>query len=251
MDKVNFQLTDGDSDLRDSYAKLKIAHSKIMELSDVMWNWPSATTLTASSLGRILHLDLMYRQIVDVPGAICEFGVHFGASTNVLRQLTQLHEPASANRDHFIFDTFEGFVGTKTQDGSQVEEGDFRLVADYENFLTEVLMIHDSITHSPNKRRRTKIYKGDAAETVKTFLEENQETGIALLILDMDIYFPTKLVLESLMNRLTKGSVVVFDEYSHPSYPGESIALREVIGSSNIRLRKSKYTPYSSWFVWD
>jgi hypothetical protein len=75
--------------------------------------------------------------------------------------------------------------------------------------------------------------------------------GVAKQILDMDIYLPTKNVLRALIPRLTKGSVVVFDEYNHPSYPGESIALREELGSINVRLRKSKFSPYSAWFVWE
>ena len=251
MDKINYQLIDGDDDMPDNYAKLKIAHQRILELSDMMWNWPSATTLTSSSIGRILHLNNIYQQIHETPGAICEFGIHFGASTNVIKQLIHLYEPASAHRDHFVFDTFQGFVGTRIQDGAKVQDGDFLLEEKYELFLAEILSIHDTILKSPTKRRRTKIYKGDASETVDTFLDENPEVSVALLILDMDIYLPTKNVLRALIPRLTKGSVVVFDEYNHPSYPGESIALREELGSINVRLRKSKFSPYSAWFVWE
>jgi hypothetical protein len=57
-----------------------------------------------------------------------------------------------------------------------------------------------------------------------------------MLFLDMDIYEPTLDVLRKLKNRLTKGSIVVFDEVNCPSFPGETIALMEEIGLPNIEL---------------
>ena len=48
---------------------------------------------------------------------------------------------------------------------------------------------------------------------------------------------------------MPKGGVLVFDELNHPGFPGETIALNEVMGIPNVRIEKSKYQPYSCFIV--
>ena len=65
-----------------------------------------------------------------------------------------------------------------------------------------------------------------------------------MAILDMDVYKPTKKVLEKILSRLTKGSIIVFDELGCPHFPGETLALMETIGINNLKLVKH---PLQSW----
>ena len=44
---------------------------------------------------------------------------------------------------------------------------------------------------------------------------------ISLLVLDMDLYQPTKIALEHLYEMVTPGGIIVLDEYSHTRWPGE------------------------------
>jgi hypothetical protein len=64
-------------------------------------------------------------------------------------------------------------------------------------------------------------------------------------------YYQEAKGLESLLPRLTKGSIVVFDELNCPEFPGETIAVQEVIGTRNIALRRDPANPYVSWFKWE
>ena len=41
----------------------------------------------------------------------------------------------------------------------------------------------------------------------------------------MDVYKPTKYVINHIKKRLFKGSIIVFDELNHPVFPGETLAL--------------------------
>jgi hypothetical protein len=66
----------------------------------------------------------------------------------------------------------------------------------------------------------------------------------------MDLYKPTRDVLETILPRLTRGSVLVFDELNCPRFPGETTALAEVLGLDNLRLRRDPHQPYCAWAIW-
>jgi hypothetical protein len=65
----------------------------------------------------------------------------------------------------------------------------------------------------------------------------------------MDLYQPTKSALEAIRDRLTKGSVVAFDELNMGEYPGETLAVMEVLGLRNLRLVRSPIVPFPSYAI--
>lgn len=249
MEKIDGQIMQAEPSLLDNYTKLKKLNKQVLELSGQIWNWPICNSLTTPTLARILHLDNLYKLILNVPGSICEFGVHYGASANILINLKQLYEPRNINRKFFLFDTFEGFSGANEKDGLRVKDGDFNLAKDYQDLLQQILTIQHQINNKPNLED-FKIISGDATSTIDEFLIDSPEVGIAMAILDMDIYAPTHHVLSKLIPRLTKGSIIVLDEFNHPDYPGETVALREVLGTHNISLQRSNFLPHAAWFRW-
>ena len=93
------------------------------------------------------------------------------------------------------------------------------------------------------------IVQGDASVTVERYLKDHPETIVALAFFDFDIYAPTRKVLEDIRPRLTKGSVVAFDELNDPDAPGETLAVMETLGLPNIRLRKYPHASRVSYFI--
>ena len=53
------------------------------------------------------------------------------------------------------------------------------------------------------------------------------------------------------MKNVTKGSIVVFDELNSDTFPGETEAFKEVVGSYNVKLRRDTNNPLVAWFVVD
>ena len=84
--------------------------------------------------------------------------------------------------------------------------------------------------------KKFEICKGDATKELKNYLK-NPETIVSLAYFDLDIYEPTKECLKLIKPRLTKGSVIGFDELNDPDSPGETLALIETLGLNNIRLK--------------
>lgn len=95
--------------------------------------------------------------------------------------------------------------------------------------LCEVLAAHEA-TEPFGHTQRSFVVQGDVRETVPRYLEENPETIIAMAYFDLDLYQPTKELLEAIRPHLTKGGILAFDEPAHPKWPGETTALREVFG---------------------
>ena len=74
---------------------------------------------------------------------------------------------------------------------------------------------------------------------------------MSLAFFDFDLYEPTKVCLEAIKDRLTKGSIVAFDELNHPDFPGETLALKDVFGLSKYKLHRSPYSSYQSYIIID
>jgi hypothetical protein len=202
------------------------------------------------AVSRILYFNELYQKILEVPGVICEFGVQYGAGLAQLLNCRNIYEPHNIGRIIYGFDTFEGFAGTDIKDGNLANEGDYSVGKDYFDTLSEVLTVHESFQPRPFMKKFFLI-KGDASVTIDKWLSDNPHAIVSMVLFDMDIYKPTKAVLEKILPRLTKGSLLVFDELNHPAFPGETRALDEVLKLPNVRLKKTRWQPYSSYIVWE
>jgi UDP-galactopyranose mutase len=85
---------------------------------------------------------------------------------------------------------------------------------------------------------------------VNTWLEKNPHAIVSMAIFDMDVYKPTKDVLEKIIPRLTKGSLLVFDELNCQHFPGETTAVQEVLGLNNLTLQRHPHQSYCAWAVY-
>ncbi len=212
------------------------------------WNIHNLVTLKRQSLSRIIYYNTLYQKIIDVPGVICEFGVQWGATLVQLINLRGMYEPFNFSRKIIGFDTFEGFPSVDQKDGGFSSVGDYATPAGYEETLDDILSIHESFSPVPHVKK-FELVKGDACATVPTWLEQNPHAIVSMAIFDMDVYKPTKDVLQSILPRLTKGSLLVFDELNCQHFPGETAAVHEVLGLNNISLKRSPHQPYCAWAV--
>jgi len=67
----------------------------------------------------------------------------------------------------------------------------------------------------------------------------------------LDLYEPTKKTLEWILPYLTKGSIIVFDDLNFHSFPGETIAVREILKINKIKLQKLKFDTVVSYMVYE
>jgi hypothetical protein len=62
-----------------------------------------------------------------------------------------------------------------------------------------------------------------------------------MLILDTDLYAPTKIALEHVLPLMPKGAVIVFDEYNYQNFPGEAQAVNNFFKLNTLKVRKMSY----------
>ncbi len=240
-----------ENEMENDVALREIMHRRVVSESfGAQWNMHNTVFMKRQVLSRVLYQDFLYRKIVDVPGVICEFGVHWGATIATLLNLRGIHEPYNHSRHIFGFDTFSGFTGVDKADGGFSNDGDYATSSGYEDELDQILTLHEGFSPIPQLRKFSLI-KGDASKTSLEWLDANPHAIVAMAIFDMDIYKPTRDVLEAILPRLTKGSLLVFDELNCPHFPGETQAVMEVIGLNKLRLQRFPHQPYCAYAVYE
>lgn len=206
--------------------------------------------LTRQTLSRINFMQRLYQMIVPVHGVVMEFGVRWGQNMALFSVLRGIHEPFNYNRRIIGFDTFEGFPAVSAEDGGAVQRGDYAVSEGWKDALESILHFHEQNAPIPHKRKFA-LVQGDATTTVPTYFEEHPETIVALAYFDFDLYKPTKDCLEAILPHVTKGTVLAFDELNCPEFPGETKAVREVLGLSRYAIRRDPSNPLLSYCIVD
>ena len=93
--------------------------------------------------------------------------------------------------------------------------------------------------------------KGDIAETAPNYLDENPHLVVSMLYLDVDLYEPTKVMLETFVPKMPKGGIIVFDELNAKMFPGETVAVDEVLGLKNLNIKRFSFDSYVSFAILD
>jgi len=214
---------------------------------ELIWNFH--LFVNRQSFNRLLFFQEMYSKILNVPGVIMELGVFYGRDLVNLINLRGTYEPNNYTRKIIGFDTFgEGIPDIVEDDGKIAKKGDFSVPEGYDIYLEQLLKYHESECGLPHIKK-FELVKGNVLTTLPEYLKENPETIISLIYFDMDVYLPTKRCLEVIKPYLTKGSIIGLDDLNFHAYPGETIAVKEVLGFNNCRLYRIPHDPVSSYMV--
>jgi hypothetical protein len=206
--------------------------------------------LRSTQLAKILYLNELYQLIEPVPGIIIEFGVWWGANLALLESFRSVYEPYNWTRKVVGFDTFEGYPAIGEKDGTSpyAATGGYTVSEGYHEHLDRLLAAHEA-DNVMSHLRKYELVKGDVTETVDAYLEANPQTIVALAYFDLALYEPTRKCLEAIRPHLVQGSVLAMDELNSADFPGETIALREVLGLDSYRITRSRFLPDRSYVV--
>jgi len=204
--------------------------------------------VSSKNLARTLFFYEIYKKIVNRHGVIMEFGVRWGQTLSLMSSLRSIFEPFNRHRRIIGFDTFEGFKGLNEKDGRlcKCKDGSFSVAAGYEDYLDNILTLQEKL-NPISHLKRYELVKGDAVKTVPAYLKRHPETLVSLAVFDFDIYAPTKAALQAIKPHLFKGSILVFDELCDEIHPGETIAVKEVLGLNNLRVQRFPMTARISY----
>lgn len=145
----------------------------------------------------------------SVPGNYAELGVYRGGGSYLIA------ETMANNKILFCFDTFEGFPSVHEKDLFKAGELDDTSLQDVKEFLSS---------------QNVKFFKGPFPETLKRL---KKDAKFAFVHIDFDLYEPTLAACEHFYSRVSKGGVMLFDDYGFLSCPGVRDAVDEFFLQKN------------------
>lgn len=240
----------------------EVEKNLFVEYSDYFTRSPLPTALKLSNfakycrrqdISRFLAKNELFKLQLDIPGSIIECGCYAGGGLMTFAQLSSIYEPHNHQRRVYGFDTFSGFANINRIDKNMehdYQEGDLNVHRDIVSEIQEGICLHDK-NRAVGHIRKTDLIIGNASETIPKFLLDNKHLVVSFLYLDFDLYEPTKIAIESFLDRMPKGSVIAFDELNTNNFPGETVAVLETIGIKNLKLRKTIFDPYISFAIID
>lgn len=234
----------GEKETRNEFAK-KIKKTPIPD-DELLENL--GVFLTSKTFSRLLFFYEIYKKIVSSHGIIVEFGVRYGQTMSILSALRGIFEPFNRHRKIIGFDTFKGFIGISEFDGTlhNSKEGSYSVPPDYFTYLNDILSFQEML-NPLNHIKKYELVKGDAMVTIPIYFNKHPETLISLAIFDFDIYNPTVLALKTIKPLISKGSILIFDELCDEIFPGETIALNEILGINNYEIKRMPMTSRLSY----
>ncbi|MEC4880707.1 MAG: TylF/MycF/NovP-related O-methyltransferase [Scytonema sp. PMC 1070.18] len=167
----------------------------------------------------------------EVPGAIVECGVFKGTSLVKFATFRDLFGNAYSKKI-IGFDTFGKFPETNfIQD--KVPRENFLKNAGDTSISEEQLL---KVLNSKGIDKNVELVGGNILETVPKYVDKHPELKISLLNLDTDIYEPAVVILEYLFPLITKGGILILDDYG--VFPGETQAVDEYFKKQNVEIKK-------------
>jgi len=185
-----------------------------------------------------------YRQLVniveyisfgDIDGAIVECGVWKGGCLmGIMDMLNRLDDI----REIWAYDTFKGLIGGNEFDVNRKGHKGSEMTGDYAVSMDEV---QENLKLVGYTLGNIKMVKGDVRQSCKRHCPKE----IALLRVDVDFYEATKVVLEVMYPKLSKGGVVILDDYE--TWLGSRKAVDEFFGSQIDKLITRRDSSAAYW----
>jgi hypothetical protein len=190
---------------------------------------------TYTSPERIYALCNAIRYIVNnqIAGDIVECGVWKGGS--MMAAMLTLIDLGKTDQNIYLYDTFEGMTEPSDKDISI--EGKSALNVFIDKRAHEEKWVYSSLNEVKNSvystgydQEKIHFIKGKVEDTLPEFAPE----CISLLRLDTDWYKSTRHELIHLFSRISKGGVIIIDDYGH--WKGAREAVDEYIRENNIKI---------------
>jgi len=175
-----------------------------------------AYTLTPKLRIHALMQAVKYVVNNNIPGTIVECGVWRGGS--IMAAIKTLQSLGNSDKEFYLFDTFEGmtkptnldidFQGRKASEELQHSSKD-----DQKSIWARVPMeqVQSSVYSTGYDVDKIHFVKGKVEET----LPDKAPNTISLLRLDTDWYESTKHELIHLFPKLSRGGIIIIDDYGH------------------------------------
>jgi len=190
---------------------------------------------------KLMSRALLYNEIKDIPGDIVECGVFKGTGMYTFLKLKNIFNPNSSKKviGFDFFDT-EGLISSIG--GGQDKEAMDTLFKkrNFEHKSSFKDEFHNQLLSHGFPSSDFELVEGDISITSQAFSQANPGLKISLLYLDLDLEIPTYQTLNNLWNNVTKGGIIVLDEYGYHKW-SESKGVDRFIEEKNLEIKSLNF----------
>lgn len=198
---------------------------------------------------KMIARTLIYNQVKDIPGDIVECGVFKGTGLYTFLKLKNILNPNSSKRvigfDFFdtdgLLSSIDNIVDKQTMDVLFRDRG----FAHSDSFKERLQRQLESHNFKPSE---FELIQGDISTTSKQFAEDNPGFKISLLYMDLDLEQPTYDTLNNLWSNITKGGIIVFDEYGYHKW-SESRGVDTFIEERGLQIKSLDYACPTAYII--
>ena len=177
----------------------------------------------ATNLYKTIKIIEVIESIKNIPGDIIEFGVWNGNTSLLIKKVLDIKK---IKKKIFLFDHFKGLQHFSKKDPNL----SIKFKKKYEGNKLKIKKIIKFFN-----LKNIKIIDKDAT---KVSSKDFKNFKFCLVILDMDLYFPTKQVLNAIEKRISSRGKILFDEANKKLWEGEKKAMNEFLKSNNKNYKK-------------
>jgi hypothetical protein len=189
----------------------------------------------------ITHLEF-FKQTSSVRGEIVEFGIFKGNSFFRWIKFRDLLEQ-TGSRKVIGFDIFGDFPEAHFPDDKQRRDAFVTETNGGKSISFEEI---NDLLEKQGLNKNVDIVKGDILTTLDDYLQKNPHLKISLLHIDVDLYEPVKVILEKLYDKVTKGGIIILDDYG--TFAGTNKAVDDFF-QNKAEIKKLPYSNTISYIV--
>ncbi len=206
-------------------------------------------SMTEDRLGKFLAHYEAYKIATKIPGEIVECGVFKGTSFVRFALLRELFGGENSSR-LIAFDVFSNsYPKTKFKE-DKAQRSFWIKNAGSKSISTKQL----SNNLKEKNIKNFKLVPGDVLKTIPKFKKDNPGLKISLLNIDIDFVEPTLCVLEYFYENVTKGGVILFDNYagrgeSGKYLHGDTAGIDKFLKNKDVIIKRFPFTARPCYLI--
>jgi len=198
--------------------------------------------------GKLLARTLLFQQVKDIPGDIVECGVFKGTGILTFLKLKRYFCPNTRKKvigfDFFDTDSLLSSLLNQDKEAMSVlfKERGFSHEDSFFEYFDQLIKTCGFEKHEYD------LIKGDISITSTQYLETRPGMKISLLYLDLDLADPTYDTLCATWDRISKGGIIVFDEYAYHQW-SESKGVDKFFEDKDVKIKTLNYLAPTAYVI--
>lgn len=232
----------------------KMIEDKMIDVQTILQNYMSFTP--CRQIRQTLAYYEIFKNIMDLPGSIAEIGVFMGNGLFTWAKLLEIFFPNNRTKKVYGFENFSGY----TKEVSDIDKAGVEYIArrykeagstvfKAERKVMEELLKINSLDNLIMGVDRIVLHSAPDLNLEGNLRKFTERGGVrlSLLVVDVNLYEPTKAALELMYPKLVKGGLILLRGYGTEPWEGESLAVDEFIKMHKNELIMDKTQAFSMY----